>query len=323
MSTELSIGKWRGLKTTSGLNNTFSILAFDQRGSYRRMLPDDATYEDAVRIKHEVVTAIAPYATAVLLDPVYGLKSMQDMAGSSGLLMAVEKTGYSGEATARQIDFIDGWTVAKIKQVGASAVKLLAYYNPDAGAVAEQIEETVRQVAATCRQHDIALFVEPVSYSIDPNVPKSSPAFAAERPRIVRETIERLGQPGVDVLKVEFPVDAAFDTDQSKWREACDAITAVSHVPWALLSAGVDYETFVDQVDVACAAGASGFLCGRAVWKECITMTDDDRQTFLRETAIPRMKRLREIVELHARPWTDYYEASPAVEGWYKAYPEG
>jgi len=130
MSTVISIGKWRGLKTTSGLNNTFSILAFDQRGSYRKMLPDDATYEDAVQIKHEIVTAISPYATAVLLDPVYGLRSIQDMAGSSGLLLAVEKTGYSGEATARQIDFIDGWSVAKIKQVGASAVKLLAYYNP-------------------------------------------------------------------------------------------------------------------------------------------------------------------------------------------------
>lgn len=320
MTTTLSAGKWRGLKTTSTAGNGFAILAFDQRGNYRRLLPDDATYDDAVQIKQQVVSAISPHATAVLLDPIYGLAASQYMAGSSGLLMAIEKTGYSGEATARRVDFIEGWGVSKIKQMGASAAKLLVYYHPDAGEAAEHIDETVRQLAAACQQHDLPLFVEPVTYSPDANLPKDSAAFAEQRPRIIKETVRRLTDAGADVLKIEFPVDVTYETNTEKWRAACDAISEVSTVPWALLSAGVDFDVFQQQVKVVCQAGASGFLGGRAIWKESITMSDADRTQFLAETAVKRMQTLRAIVEEHAKPWTDYYAPMPAVEGWFQQY---
>ncbi|MBZ0291680.1 MAG: tagatose 1,6-diphosphate aldolase [Anaerolineae bacterium] len=318
--TTLSPGKWRGLATTSTPNHTFAILAFDQRGSYVKMLPDDASYDDAVDIKNEVVEALSPYATAVLLDPIYGLKSAQNMAGSSGLLMAVEKTGYSGEATARRIDFMDYWDVGKIKRVGASAVKLLAYYHPDSGEVAEEIEETIRQVAVDCKTHDLPLFVEPICYSLDPAVPRKSAAFAEQLPTIVRETVRRFSPLGMDVLKVEFPVDAAFDSDKNHWRAACEAISEISVLPWALLSAGVDFETFEQQVQVACEAGASGILGGRAIWKECIAMDAAGRQTFLQDVAAKRLAKLRQIVEENGKSWTDYFEPTPSSEDWFEHY---
>lgn len=316
----LSPGKWRGLKTTSSLNHTFTILAFDQRGNYLKMLPANTPYPQAIDIKRQVVAALSPHATAVLLDPNYGLSAALSMAGSSGLLMAVEKTGYAGEATARRVDFMDGWHVAKIKQMGASAVKLLVYYHPNGGASAEDIENTIRQVAYLCRQHDLPLFVEPLCYSLDPSVPRNSVAFAAQVPGIVRETVRRLGQTGADVLKIEFPVDVAHDNDEKHWREACEAVSEVSVVPWALLSAGVDFETYVKQVKVACQSGASGILGGRAIWKEAIALDEASRAQFLTDVAIPRLKTLRDIVEQYARPWTDYYAPIPAVEGWYETY---
>ena len=320
MKTELSIGQWRGLKTTSTASNTFAILAFDQRGSYRRMLPENTAFETASRIKREVVEAISPHASAVLLDPIYGLEAATAMAGTSGLLVAVEKTGYSGEATARRVDFIDGWSVAKIKQMGASAVKILVYYHPHAGEATEHVEDIVRQVSAQCRQYDLPFFVEPVTYSPDPNIPKNSQEFSENRPKIIRETVERLQDCGADVLKIEFPVDASFDNDTESWRKACEAISDIAKVPWALLSAGVDFEVFEKQVRVACEAGSSGFLGGRAIWKESIAMNETEREQFLSTVAVKRMQTLRDIVETYGRAWTDYYQSMPVRDGWFQSY---
>ncbi len=320
MKISLTPGKWRGLQLTSTDAHIFTILAFDQRGSYRRMLPQSTSYAQAVAIKREVVAALSPHTSAVLLDPVYGLDAAMHMSGRSGWLMALEKTGYSGQATARQVDFIEGWSVEKIKRAGASAVKLLVYYHPDAGALTEQIEATVRQVAEDCRRYDLPLFVEPLSYSLDPSVPKASAAFAEQRPRIVQQTVHRLSRLGVDVMKMEFPVDVNFERDPNAWRAACDALSEASATPWVLLSAGVDFETFEQQARVAFQAGASGFLAGRAIWKECVPMSAEERAQFLAQTATERVHRLSALAAEFARPWSDFFTPPSASEGWFAGY---
>jgi tagatose 1,6-diphosphate aldolase len=313
----LTPGKWRGLKTTSDSGHTFSILAFDQRGNYHRMLPDGTTYTQAAEIKRQVVAALSPHVTAVLLDPNYGLPAALDTAGGSGLLMALEKTGYSGDPAARQVDFMDGWTVAKIKQMGASAVKLLVYYHPDTGAAAEGIEAVIQEVAAACTLHDIPLFVEPLGYNANDD---SDVAFAEARTHIVTETARRLSRLGVDILKLEFPVDVKHNPDQDAWRAACQGITAVCAVPWALLSAGVDFEVFHQQVTLACQSGASGFLGGRAIWKEAVTMPELDRQQFLATTGIQRVQTLRETTARYGRAWTEFFAPMDAPEDWFQQY---
>jgi tagatose 1,6-diphosphate aldolase len=314
-------GRWRGLKTTSTSNHVFSILAFDQRGSYRKMLPEGASYEEAVEIKREIVVHLSQYASAVLLDPEYGMPAAMEMAGSSGLLLCYEETGYSGDSTYRRVQFIPEWTISKIKQVGGAAVKLLVYYHPDSGQLAEELEELIRQIGVECRQHDLPLFVEPLSYSLDANVAKSSAEFAATRPLVLEETARRLSRCHVDVLKLEFPVDAEFDSDPGSWRTACEAVSAASEVPWVLLSAGVDFDTFERQTRVACGAGASGFLAGRAIWKEAVAMQPQQRGEFLRGTASSRIQQLIDIAAAEARPWTDFYQRLPLPVDWYVTYP--
>jgi tagatose 1,6-diphosphate aldolase len=316
----LTPGKWRGLKQTSTSQSIFAILAFDQRGNYVKMLPEGTPYKTAVQIKTEVVTALSPHTSAVLLDPIYGLQPALHMAGSSGLLMALEKSGYSGDSTYRRLDFIDGWTVDKIKRMGASAAKLLVYYHPDSGPLADELDDIMRGIAADCRRADLPFFVEPLSYSLDPSISKSSAAFAATRPAVVRETARRLSGLGVDVLKLEFPVDAAFDTDQTAWRSACEAISEVCAVPWVLLSAGVDFDTFEAQVATACQAGASGFLAGRAIWKEGISMDTAGRMAFLKETAVERVQRLTEIAARSARPWSAFFAPPTGEQSWFTGY---
>jgi tagatose 1,6-diphosphate aldolase len=204
--------------------------------------------------------------------------------------------------------------------MGASAVKILVYYHPHAGEATEHVEETVRQIAEEAHKFDLPFFVEPVTYSPDADIPTKSAAFAQQRPTIIRETVERLQACGADVLKIEFPVDVAFDDNADNWRSACEAISEIATVPWALLSAGVDFSTFEKQVKIACQAGSSGFLGGRAIWKEAIAMNDADRLSFLEGTAIQRIKSLKQLVVDYGKAWTDYYSPMPAGEGWYHDY---
>jgi tagatose 1,6-diphosphate aldolase len=323
MPLALTPGRWRGLVTTSTERRAFTVLAFDQRGNYRQLLPSGSTYDDAIQIKYDVVKVLAAHTSAVLLDPEYGLKAALLAVGRSGLLMCIEETGYSGDATYRRTEFIPGWTVGKIRQMGASAAKLLIYYHPDSGALAEEIEALVKHVADECHRYDLPLFVEPLAYSLDARISRKSEAFAAALPAIVCETARRLSQTGADVLKLEFPIDAAYHADPGAWRAACEAVSAACSVPWVILSAGVDFPTFEQQVQIACQAGASGFLGGRAIWKEAVSMSAGERSTFLTTTGIERLTRLAAVAAEYARPWTDFYTPPAAVEKWFATYAEG
>ena len=320
MPSTLTPGRWHGLKMTSTDQHVFTIMAFDQRGTYQKMLPDNCTYGDAVQIKQEVVGSLSPYTSAVLLDPTYGIPAALHMDRSSGILFALEETGYAGTPTFRRIEFNPDWTVNKIRNSGGNAVKLLVYYHPDAGELAEELEDVVRQVVEDCHSVDLPVFVEPVSYSLDAAVAKESPQFAAQRPAIVKETARRFSALGVDVLKMEFPVDAAIDDDESSWQKACAAVSEVASVPWVLLSAGVDFPIFEQQVKIACQNGASGFLGGRAIWKECVTMSSGQRQEFLNTTAKQRLSKLSESTHAYGRPWTDFYKPLVTTEDWFVSY---
>ncbi len=320
MTQTLTPGRWRGLRTTSSRKNVFNILAFDQRGTFRKMLPADASYDAAAQMKRDIVVALSYHASAVLLDNEYGLPSIVDMNGSSGILMAYEESGYSGDSTYRGIKFDDNWTIAKIKAVGASAVKVLAYYNPKSGELATQIETLLKQVADECHKHDLPLFLEPLTYSLDAKVAKESAEFAKLRPDLVIESAEKLSNLGVDILKMESPVDPNFDSNQQNWADTFAEVSKASSVPWVLLSAGVNYEAFESQTRLACEAGASGWLAGRAIWKEAVGMTPEQRTTFLNSRATERMQRLNAISAQYARPWSEFYTPPANSETWFADY---
>ena len=324
-----SIGKLRGLASTATKESVFTILAFDHRQSFAKMLPPrqggTVSYADIVAAKAAVVEALSPHASAVLLDPEYS--AAQSIAsgilpGRTGLLVAVEETGYSGTATARESKLLPGWSVAKIKRMGADAVKLLIYYHPDAGELTDHQENLTREVIQDSRRYDIPLYLEVVSYSIDPKLDKNSAGFAAMRPWLIGEIAARLGAMGPDVLKLEFPVDVFNDPEEENWSRACEAVSEAANCPWAVLSAGVDFDMFKRQVEIACRGGASGYIAGRAVWKEGIPMPPQQRDDWLRKVAAARLDQLAEIADRHARPWRDFF---PGIEntvgsGWLESY---
>ena len=172
--TSLSIGKIRGLQQCATPEGAIAVLALDHRGNLRQMLnpsaPETVSADQLTAFKQQVVGHLAPAATAVLLDPEFGAAqclASGSLPGRTGLLVAVEATGYTGDPSARRSRLMPGWSVAKAKRMGASAAKLLAYYHPDAPTRVE-IEELVQQTAQDCHAQDMPLFLEPLSYSPDP-----------------------------------------------------------------------------------------------------------------------------------------------------------
>jgi tagatose 1,6-diphosphate aldolase len=318
---ELTIGKLRGLQQCTSPRGTFTCLALDHRQNLRRALnpPDPNSVPDSAltEFKLEVTAALANEATAVLLDPQYS--AAQAVAAgvipkNVGLVVAEEATGYTGDPTARQSQILPGWSVEKAKRMGASMIKLLVYYHPDSD-TATEIEAFTRQVAKDCRKHDLGLMLEPLSYSLDPDKKLTS----EEKRYVVVETARKLTPLGVDILKAEFPLDTG-NNDEAAWAAACAEVSAASIVPWILLSAAVDFDTYLRQVTVACNAGASGIAVGRAVWKEAVAMTPEARAAFLQTTARERLSRLMALCSALAKPWTDFYPA-PQIDGnWYTEY---
>ncbi len=328
----ISIGKLRGLQQLADSRGIMAMCAIDHRGALKRALneknPSEVSYQDMVDFKLDLCQAVAPFASAILLDPEYGAAQAivaGILPGSKGLLLSMEKSGHSGTTTARITELLPGWNARKARKMGASAVKLLIYFRPDLKDVAARQLDLVARLADQCLEEDMALLVEPVTYPVGEEA--TSPGkFADIKPRLVIETARQITALPIDVLKAEFPADRRFEEDERRLLDLCQELNQASRLPWVLLSAGVDFNTFKKQVEIACKAGASGFLAGRALWQEAAAIRSrEERMRFFQNTAAPRLKELAQIAYSYGKPWYFKLEAEhrrfgPVAEGWYQTY---
>lgn len=324
----LTIGKIRGLQQVSTPEGIFTILACDQRGAMERMMQAagrTVNHASVVQMKIDIVAPLATLASGVLLDPDYAaahLIAARALPGRTGLVVSLEKTGYAQREGDRLTQLLENWGVDKIKAMGASAVKLLIYYNPRREAAASHQRQIVAEVAELCQAYDIPFMLEPVTY---PTVEGDTEGFIKEKPDLVVETARHMSEYAVDLLKMEFPVHPSV-TDKDVWREQCRRLNEACRVPWALLSAGVSFETYAEQLQIACEAGASGFVAGRAIWREAVDLTDEEpRRKFLTETMPARLQKLIDIAVASGTPWHERpshaYSLADVPEDWYAQYP--
>ena len=334
----ISIGKLRGLQQLADSNGMMTMCAIDHRGALKRALneknPDAVSYQDMVDFKLDLCQAVGPFASAILLDPEYGAGQAIAaglLPGSKGLLVSMEKTGYTGDSTARITELLPGWSVKKVKKMEASAVKLLIYFRPDLKDIASKQLDLVARLADQCLEEDIAFLVEPVSYPVEEKERinqgrASSSKFAEIKPGLVIETARQITALPIDVLKAEFPADIKFEQDEEKLLGLCRELNQASRLPWVLLSAGVDFDSFKKQVEIACKAGASGFLAGRALWQEGAQIRSRvERMNFFQNTAASRLRELAELADSYGKPWYSRLGAqngkfAPVSEGWYRSY---
>lgn len=316
----LSLGKRRGLSQCANEKGVFNILALDHRQAVKKVFIDRPDpYAEAVAFKRAVVRTLSPFTTAVLLDPSIGAGPCladNSLPGKCGLIVTVEASGYEGPSHARISRLPLDWNSENIKRMGASAVKLLVYYH-SRSSTAPAMQKLLAQVSDECQRLDIPLFLEILTYSPDPNGAKPTPEQFTEG---VVSAAADLTSIGGDILKIEFPVDVKAQSDQKIWEDACLRVSEASKIPWVLLSAGVDYSVFSEQTRVACKAGASGILAGRAIWKESLEVPINEREGFLKTTGCERFQNLERICNQSGRPYTDYLEDSILTEDWYGSY---
>jgi tagatose 1,6-diphosphate aldolase len=324
---ELTIGKYRGLQQISTEKGTFTMLALDHQESFRKGInaeaPDTVPYQQVIEIKQDIIGTLSKHSSALLTDLRYGVAQgigSGALLGRTGLLVTLEQSpGYgAGETVARKTALVKGWNVAKVRRMGASAVKLLVYYNPKSETAKFQ-EDLVSKVAADCKEHDIPLVLEVLTHPVVPGQVKESAEFAAVRPEAIIESARRLCHLGADIYKAEFPADMKFESDETKMLKWCKELTEAAAIPWVVLSAAVNHEKFCRQVEISCEGGASGFLAGRSIWKEALSLQGNARKEFLAGDATRRLNELSKITEKVAHPFTEWYQ-STVTEGWLERY---
>lgn len=275
----------------------FCVLAVDHRDSLRAFVapdaPDDVPAEWLTGIKVDLVRAVSPFATGVMLEPEYSIPQVVDagaLAPGVGVIAALEAQGYLADPGAAPTRVLDGWSVEQAAAAGAAAAKLLLPYHPDAPLAATQTA-VADEVLAECRRVGLPLVLEPLFHGL---------AEPSERESVVLRTVERFAGTGADLLKLPFPVDVGVEPHRERWVAACRRITERCEQPWALLSGGGTFESFADQVAAAVDGGCAGFMVGRALWGEAAMCAPDQRDAVITDVVLPRWHRLTTIVRSRA-----------------------
>jgi tagatose 1,6-diphosphate aldolase len=284
----LTPGKLAGMKAVSDRRGVIAAAAMDQRGSLRKSLAKERGSEisDAMMEEFKVLVTevLTQHASAILLDPEWGIPASKRRAKDSGLLMAYEKTGYDAATPGRLPDLLNEWSVRRLKEAGADCIKILLYYTPtDPKSINDQKHAWVERIGDECSANDIPFFLELIGY--EEGVDEKGIDFAKKKPRIVAESMAEFSKSryGVDVLKVEVPVNmkfvegasvctgpAAYTRDEAK-KHFLAAAKATSK-PFIYLSAGVSNDEFTETLQLIAESGVqyAGVLCGRATWKDGI-----------------------------------------------------
>jgi tagatose 1,6-diphosphate aldolase len=322
------IERLRSLATPSGI---VAAVAMDQRRSLRKLIANagsvpfnDITDAQLAEFKEAVTKVLTPHASAILLDPEYGLGAAKSRAGSCGLLLAYEADGYENPRPHRMLALMPEHSVRTLRDAGASGIKILLHYSPmDDERPNLEKRILIERIGNECAALDMPFFLEPVLY--DPTrangMPSSELEFAKAKPALVVEMMREFSRDiyKVDVLKVEFPVvatyvqgsevhcgETAYTMDQAlEWFHTADS---TARCPYIYLSAGVSTPVFFESLRMANESGAqySGVLCGRATWQDGILAYAKDGVNalykWLESQGVANLEKLNQLLR-SATPW--------------------
>lgn len=320
---KMTESKLAAMKRMSNKDGLIGALAIDQRGSLKKMIETASVTEvgeEAITSFKEIVSReLTPYASAILLDPEYGLSAAKVRDQEAGLLVAYEKTGYDASEPGRLPDLLSDWSVKRLKEARADAVKFLLYYDVDEPSeINEQKQVFMERIGSECDAEGLPFFLELVSY--DAKITDVlSKEYAKIKPHKVIEMMKEFSKPryNVDVLKVEVPVNMAFvegfgsDVCYSKeeakqlFKEQSEA----TNLPFIFLSAGVSSKRFQKTLYFAKEAGSTfnGVLCGRATWKDgVIPFAQEGKiaaEQWMRTVGKENIESLNRVLKETATPW--------------------
>jgi tagatose 1,6-diphosphate aldolase len=329
---KIAKGKLAGLQAVSNARGVIAALAIDQRNALRNLLanakeaaPEAIPGTMLEQFKEAVSRVLTPHASAILLDPEYGLPAARQRAKNAGLLLAYERTGYDKAVPGRLPRLLEHWSVRRLAGEGADCIKVLLYYSPSSAAAINDVKHAwVERVGAECAGVDVPFFLELVVYH--DAMEEKSLEFARIKPEMVIRSLEEFSKPqyGVDIFKVGVPVNMAFvggagNTDSAYTREEAKShfqrAAAAAGRPFIYLSEGVSNATFNDALELAAEAGAhfSGVLCGRAIWKDGVEIYAKRGlpalEEWLQDQGVKNIQCVNERLQA-ASPWFAFYGAS-------------
>ena len=331
---KLTPGKLAGMKAVSNERGVIAAAAMDQRGSLQKSLAKEkgSAVSDSMmeEFKILVTEVLTPHASAILLDPEWGLPASKRRAKNAGLLLAYEKTGYDKTGPGRLGDLLDHWSVRRLKDAGADCIKILLYYTPfDPKDVNDKKHAWVERLGDECRANDIPFFLEFVVY--EEGADEKGFDFSKKKPKAVIESMREFTKDryGVDVMKVEIPVNMKYveGTKSFKGENAYtkqeamtyfQAAAAVASKPFIYLSAGVSNSEFTESLELAAESGVkfNGVLCGRATWKDGIPIYAkhgaDAFRKWLEDEGVKNIENVNERLKA-ASSWYSIYGVQPEL----------
>ena len=304
----------RALDAISGRDGIVIGVAADHRDAFRAALRKcgladvpDAWVTD---FKLRLARALGDGATVMLLDAEYAAGQAivaGALPGTTALAVPLEAQGYGDVASVDRTTFLPGWGPAQARRLGAAACKLLLPYRVDVPEQAAAQEDVVRAAVAGCREHGLALILEPIVYA-RPGEDRGGARF----PQLVIEGARRLAALGPDLLKLQYPgsYEACLELDA-----ACGPAT-----PWVLLGGGADERSLLAQVADASRAGASGFIVGRTLFDAALVDDRDASEHALATVSRPMLDRLAATARASATSWRERVGPLPEPpRDWYRA----
>jgi tagatose 1,6-diphosphate aldolase len=336
----MSKGKFAGINACADDNGIIAAAAMDQRGSLQSAIAKGrgaggkADADDLAAFKTAVTKVLTKHASAILMDPEYGLGAIEQRAPGTGVLLAYEKTGYDATVKGRLPDLLPEWSVRRLVEAGADAIKILLYYNPEDEAGINLVKHAfIERIGAECAAVDVPFFLEPIVYNDEVGDAKGL-AFAKVKPDYVTRAMAEFSKDryGVDILKVEVPVNVAYVEGSAAFKggeaaysraqamELFQSAAAVAKKPFIYLSAGVTDEIFRETLEMAAEANTpfSGVLCGRATWQDGIPVYAqqgvDALEAWLEDRGVANIEALNAVLAKGAKPWWDFYGGKDMIE---------
>ena len=297
--TRMTTAELRGYQQICGANGAIMVIACDQRGGIRKLLASDpagqAKITDAVLgdTKSDIVRYLAVHAPCVLLDPICAVPRVVEeasLARDVALLIGLDASGHDTDPAGHYLSkLVPGISARRVRELGGTGAKLMVYLRADhPGANAHNIA-IIRNCIADFAAEDLLLVVEFLTYPMSGESPE---AYKAKFPSLIEGGSRICLELGSKVLKIPYPGTP----------EACAAITAMARdIPWSVLSAGVDHATFIGQVEITMANGASGVIAGRSLWKDCVSLDRKLQKDLILSKAVPRLREIQAILARHSR----------------------
>ena len=320
----LSAGKLWGMRRMADADGRFKMTAVDQRPPIKGPIAkhygtDEAPYADVARFKSLLIQTLQDHSSAMLLDPHFSVPvGLADLSPSKGLIVTLEDSIFTDTGEGRRSSEIDDWSVNKIKRMGGDAVKVLAWYRPDADAeINAHQQDFVKRIGAACVRYDIPFLFELLVYPLarDAHQTREYVEMTGKKADDVLASVSEFAKPdyGVDVFKLESPVaaDAVPGVGVGDWQKTqtlFDEMGRLAGRPWVMLSAGAAKPAFRNILTHAYRAGASGYLAGRAIWLDAFDHFPDWERirTDLNSEAAAYMTDLNALTDAQAQPWHDH-----------------